>query len=173
MSKPTVTIVDAGDIPLEIGAVSTLYKTNRNASPVERSTSYFNVAHMDIANGNIITHVGIKYALIIVDRQTRFTYTLPLKNCKGESIIVTLKHLKYMPDKLPLRFFTDFYTKILCEAVITFLADNNSLLLVAPLDQQHQNGLVERTWHGTILHYRQANAQILLVLYNMPYHKSP
>ena len=33
--KPTVTIIDAGDIPLEIGSVSTLYRTTRNILPVE------------------------------------------------------------------------------------------------------------------------------------------
>ena len=51
-----------------------------------------------------------------------------------------------MAGKLPTRFFTDFDTKILSEAVTKFCADNDSLLLAAPPDQQHQNGLVERTW---------------------------
>ena len=51
-----------------------------------------------------------------------------------------------MAGKLPTRFFTDFDTKILSEAVTEFCADNDSLLLAVPPDQQHQNGLVERTW---------------------------
>ena len=51
-----------------------------------------------------------------------------------------------MAGKLTTRVLTDFDTKILCDAILTFLADNNSLLLTAPPDQQYQNGLVERTW---------------------------
>ena len=87
--------------------------------------------------------LGIKYALVIVDYKTRFTYTLLFKNCKGDSLIYALTRLKTMAGKLPTRFFTDFDTKILSETVISFLADNDSLLLAAPPDQQHQNGLVE------------------------------
>ena len=48
-----MTIIDAGDIPLEIGSVSTIYRITRNTTPVERLVSFFDVAHMDIAYGDI------------------------------------------------------------------------------------------------------------------------
>ena len=51
-----------------------------------------------------------------------------------------------MAGKLPIRFFTDFDGKLLSEAVTEFCADNNSLLLAAPPDQQHQNDLLKRAW---------------------------
>ena len=98
---------------------------------------------MDIAYGDVTAPGGIKYTLLVVDRKTRFTYTLPLKNCKGESIILCLKKLKTMEGKLPTKFYTDFDAKLLSETVTTFCAEHKSLLLAAPSDQQHQNGLVE------------------------------
>ena len=94
VSKPTVQIIDAGDIPLEIGALSHIQRTTRNTLPLQRPNAFFDVAHMDIAYGDVTAPGAIKYSLIIVDRKTRFTYTLPLKNCKGESIIFALKKLK-------------------------------------------------------------------------------
>ena len=60
-----------------------------------------------------------------------------MKNCKGDSIVFALKQLKTMTGKLTTRFFANFDTEIVCEAVLTFLADNNSLLLADPPDQQH------------------------------------
>ena len=113
--------------------------------PLECPKSFVEVAHMDITYGDITAPGGIKNTFIIVDRKTRFTHTQPLKNYKGNSIIFALKKLKTMAGKVPGRFFTDFNTKILCETVTEFCTDNSSVLMVSPPDQQHQNGLVERT----------------------------
>ena len=86
-----VSIIPAGDIPMEIGDVTSLRKTTSNKSPVPRPTEFFDAAHMDIAYGDVIAPGGIKFALIIVDRKTRYTYVLPLKNCQNQSIIIALK----------------------------------------------------------------------------------
>ena len=59
------------------------------------SKSFFDIAHVDITCSNITAPGAMMYTLIIVDRKTRFTYyTLPLKDCKGNSIIFVLKNSK-------------------------------------------------------------------------------
>ena len=73
-------------------------------------------------------------------------FHLPLKICKCGSITLALQKLKTMTGKLSTRSFTAFDQKILCEAVASFCADNNSLMLAVPSDQLYQNGLVERAW---------------------------
>ena len=82
-SKPTVTVIDARDIPLEIDVVSNLQCTNRNTTPLEHPTLFFDVANIDITYGNITAPGWIKYTLIIDDRKTRFTYTPPQKMVKN------------------------------------------------------------------------------------------
>ncbi len=51
---------------------------------------FFDAAHLDIAYGDTVAPGGIKFALIIVDRKIRYTYALPLCDCKSVSLINAL-----------------------------------------------------------------------------------
>ena len=83
---------------------------------------------------------------MIVDRKTRYNYCLPLKDCKSTSIIAALQKLKVMAGKYPKMIYTDFDPKLLSNKVTQWLGEKDCLILAAPPEQQHQNGLVERTW---------------------------
>ena len=139
VALPNVTIIPAGDNPMEIGDVTTIHRTTSNKSPVPRPTAFFDAAHMDIAYGDVVAPGGIKFALIIVDRKTRYTYVLPLKNCQSQSIITALTQLKIMAGKLPTSLYTDFDSKLLSSSVLTFCAQHNTMIIAAPSEQQNQN----------------------------------
>ena len=51
-----------------------------------------------------------------------------------------------MAGKLPKILYTDFDTKLLSKQIVNWYATNNGAIFAAPPEQQHQNGLVERTW---------------------------
>ena len=87
VALPNVTIIPAGDHPMELGDVSTIKRHTSNKLPVPRPNYFFDAAHMDIAYGDVVAPGGIKFSLIIVARKTRNTYVLPLKNCQSQSII--------------------------------------------------------------------------------------
>ena len=60
--KPAISIIDAGVIPTEIGAVSTKQWTNRKVLLIQWSKYFFDVAHMDIACGDITVPGGLKHS---------------------------------------------------------------------------------------------------------------
>ena len=51
-----------------------------------------------------------------------------------------------MSGKLPKIIYTDFDPKLLSKTVSNCLNQNNTIILAAPPEQQHQNGLIERMW---------------------------
>ena len=134
---PNVTIVPAGDHPMELGDVTTIRRHTSNKSPIPRPTHFFEAAHMDIAYGDVVAPGGIKFALIIVDCKTRYTYVLPLKNCQSNSIISPLKQLKLMAGKLPTTLYTDFDTKLLSSYILNFCSDHDCMIIAAPSEQQN------------------------------------
>ena len=146
VSQDTVSFVNAGELPLSHGDVSTIQRHKSNKNSVDRPKHFFDIAHMDITYGDTVAPGGIKYALIIVDRKTRYNFVLPLKDCKSSSITSALQHLKSMAGKLPRLLYTDFDPKILSTKIMEWYASNDGMILAAPPEQQHQNGLVERTW---------------------------
>ena len=100
---------------------------------------------MDITYGDTVAPGGIKFALLIVDRKTRYNFVLPLTDWKSISIINALQKLKIMTGKLPRLVCTDFDPKLLSKNVTTWYHKNQGLILAAPPEQQHHNGLAEYT----------------------------
>ncbi len=101
---------------------------------------------MDITYGDTVAPGGIKFVLLIVDRKTRYNFVLPLQDCKSISITKARQKLKVMAGKLPRLMYTDFDPKLLSKTVASWYHENDDMILAAPPEQQHQNGLVERTW---------------------------
>ena len=64
--------LDNGEFPVSIGAYATTPNAPRG-EPFDRTSSkYLNIVHIDIAFGDCMSVGGYKYALIFVDRATRF-----------------------------------------------------------------------------------------------------
>ncbi len=57
-----------------------------------------------------------------------------------------IQQLKSMAGTLPRILYTDFDPKILSTNITEWYTSHDGIILVAPPEQQHQNGLVERTW---------------------------
>ena len=146
VAQNNVTFVNAGELPLSHGDMATIQRHKSNKECVQRPKHFFDIAHMDITYGDTVAPGGIKYALVIVDRKTRYNFVQPLKDCKSTSIITALQQLKVMAGKLPRILYTDFDPKLLSKSITEWYNTNNGILLAAPPEQQHQNGLVERTW---------------------------
>ena len=116
-------------------------KTQSNNHPI-----FFEVAHMDIAYGDTVAPGGIKFALVVVDRKTHYNFIFPLTECKSTTIINTLRKLKVTAGKLSRTLYMDFDPKLLSAKITTWYNSQNDIILAAPPKQQHQNGLVKRTW---------------------------
>ena len=79
--------VDNGEFPASIGAYATIPKAARG-KPIDRTPSkYLDIVHVDIAFGDCMSVGGYKYALIFVDRATRFNWCFGLKSLHHDDII--------------------------------------------------------------------------------------
>jgi len=81
--------LDNGEFPLSLGAYTTIPKSPRG-KPLDRTSSkYLDIVHVDIAFGDCMSVGGYKYALIFVDRATRFNWCFSLKSLHHEDILST------------------------------------------------------------------------------------
>ena len=84
-----------------------------------------------ITYGDTVAPGGIKFALLVVDQKTRYNFLLPLKDCKGTSLIDALQKLKIMAGKLPRIIYTNFDPKILSKNVANWYHKNDGIILAA------------------------------------------
>ena len=132
-------------MPLEHCNFTTILRNRHNKHNVARPLHFFDVVHMDIAYGDTVAPGGIKFTMAIVNQKPRYNFVFPLTNCRSSTIIETLQKLQVCAGKLPKILYTDFDPKLLSQKITTWYNTHNGMILVAPPEQHHQNGLVERT----------------------------
>ena len=99
--------------------------------------------HIDIGYDCSSGLQGIRYALFIVDRATRFKYIYPIKLFKND-ILPSFKNLIADMVFTPCHIVTDLNFKLMGEEVTTYLNGLGCMVSAAPPRHQHQNGLVKR-----------------------------
>ena len=78
-----VTFINAGEVLKGIRNFTTIKKHTHNKNTVQRPHHFFNVAHIDIAYGDMVALGAFKFALMVVNRKIRLNYCLPLTDCKS------------------------------------------------------------------------------------------
>ena len=110
---------------------------------------------MDIAFGDCLSVGGFKYALILVDRATRYNWTFGLKLLGSESILSALRLFCASAGGLARCFYCDCDAQLFGTAISEYLIDNDSKVVAAPAKCQSSNGLVESHWK-TMVHMARA-----------------
>ena len=138
--------VDGGEFPVSLGAYSTIPKARRGG-PIDRTLNKFlDIVHMDIGFGDCMSIGGARYALILVDRATRYNWVFSLKSLSSSDIISALKSFRAEAGRLATEFRCDCDEKLFGSAIKSFLHDDNSKVVAAPAGRQSSNGLVESHW---------------------------
>jgi hypothetical protein len=101
---------------------------------------------MDIAFGNCISIGGFRYALILVDRATRYNWSFGLKDLTSTSIISALCLFKASAGSLGRCFYWDCNLKLFGSAASKYLIYGLSKVVSAPAKRQSANGLVGSHW---------------------------
>jgi hypothetical protein len=147
--------IDGGEFPLALGSYATILKSNRGGA-IDRSKSCFlDVVHMDIASGDCVSVGGFHYALILVDRATRYNWVYSLKDLSVDSILSALCYFKADVGSYARCFRSDCDTKLFGTCIREHLIDNNSNIVATPAGRQSANGLVESHWK-TMVHMSRA-----------------
>ena len=101
---------------------------------------------MDIAFGDCISVGGYRFALILVDRATRYNWAFGLKTLSFDCILLALCLFRAAAGFLARCFYCDCDPKLFGQAISEYLVNNSSKVVAAPTKCQSSNGLVESHW---------------------------
>ena len=82
--------VDGGEFPPSLGSFATIPKAKRGKLLDCSHYRFLDAVHMDIAFGDCLSIGGFGYALILVDRATRYNWTFGLKSLSSDCILSAL-----------------------------------------------------------------------------------
>jgi hypothetical protein len=138
--------VDGGEFPPSLGSFATIPKAKRGKSLDRTWYLYLDTVHMDIAFGDCLAIGGFGYALILVDRGTRYNWTFGLKTLSSDCILSALCLFQAATGSLAWCFYCDCDTKLFGTAISKYLINKNSKIVAAPAKRQSSNGLVDSHW---------------------------
>jgi hypothetical protein len=143
--------VDGREFPPSLGSFAMIPKANCGGPLDHTKYKFLDAVHMDIAFGDCLSISGFQYALILVDRATRYNWTFGLKTLTSDSILSALCLFQASAGSLARCFYSDSDVKLFGTAISEYLIDSNSKVVTAPAKRQISNGLVESHWK-TMVH---------------------
>jgi hypothetical protein len=140
------TYINNGKFPTSIGAYTTIPKAPRGTAIDRTSTKYLDVVHLNIAFGDCMSVGGFKYALIFVDRATRYNWCFGMKSLHHNDIIVAFLTFWSEAGSLAKQFCCDCNEKLPGSHIRSFLHLEQSTIIASPAGCHSANGLVESHW---------------------------
>ncbi|EJK48458.1 hypothetical protein THAOC_32741, partial [Thalassiosira oceanica] len=119
---------------------------NKRGGSLPPTKHYLEKVHMDIVFGDVISKLGYRYALLLVDRATKYIWVYGVKSLTAVNIIAALEEFRADAGGLPKQFRCDCDQKLLGGNARRWIYRNNSKVIGAPAGRQSANGLVERAW---------------------------
>ena len=139
-------LLNTGEFPLSLGTYATIPKAPQGKAIDRLSAKYLDIVHVDIVFGDCVSVGGFKFALIFVDRATRYNWTFGLKSLQHHDIQSAFLAFRDKAGALARQFRCDCDEKLLGSVVRSFLHANNSSIAASPAGRQSSNGLVESHW---------------------------
>jgi hypothetical protein len=134
---------DKFPLSLGLGAYATILKA-LCGNPIDRLPSkYLDIVHVDIVFGDYILVGGYKFALVFVNRATRYNWTFGLKSLQHGNIQAAFLAFHTEAGSLARLFHCNCNKKLFGSAVQSFLHSNNSAIAASSAGHQSSNGLVE------------------------------
>jgi len=147
--------VDGGEFPPSLGSFATIPKSHRGGPLDKHRYKYLDAVHMDLAFGDCLSVGGFRYALILVDRATRYNWVFGLQSLSSVNMISALRKFRASARRLVSCFYCNCDPKLFGTAVSKYLIDGLSNVVAAPAKRQSANGLVESHWK-TMVHMARA-----------------
>eukprot|EP00804_Cyclotella_cryptica_P030485 CCRYP_008549-RA/>CCRYP_008549-RA protein AED:0.36 eAED:0.17 QI:0/0/0/0.8/1/1/5/0/922 len=97
-------------------------------------------------NATLVKTGGYKYALLLVDVATRYSWLYGLQTLTGHDITAALDAFISETGSVPRTFHADFDKKLIGGSALRWIHSHNSRIKAAPASRQSSNGLVEATW---------------------------
>ena len=123
-------LVSTGVRPPTLGDFTTIPNPPRG-KPNRKRRKYLDKCHMDIVYGDSVGLHGYRYALLIVDVATRYSWIYGLTSLAGGSIVDALEMFRAEAGRLPRRFHSDFDKKLIGGKALRYILQNNSRIIAA------------------------------------------
>eukprot|EP00957_Ditylum_brightwellii_P006038 457651-Ditylum_brightwellii.AAC.2 len=131
IAKDNITVVNIGEIPIEIGDTAKIKGSRQSKEPIPRPPTTLHSMHAKIGYGNSIAPGGIKYILILVDRKSHYCWVYGLKGISGEGIKAAFCKFKIEAGTLPKNLYTDYDKKIIKGKCKEYLEENHVCVTAA------------------------------------------
>ena len=139
-----------GSIPTPTLGEFTSIPKRKRGDPIQRPTRALDKVHLDIVFGDGLGRLGYRYALLFVDRATRYIWVFGLKSLHADAIISAFTQFRADAGRLAAHFRTDCDAKLLSQQVVSWLRENGSDIASSAAGRQSSNGLVERNWRTMV-----------------------
>ena len=125
--------LEGGEFPLPLGSNASLRKSNRG-KPIDRTLSKFcDVVHLDIAFGDCVSIGGFRYALVFVDRATRYNWVFGLRSLSSDCIKSAFLKFRSAAGRYATQFRCDCDKKLFGTAIKEFSSIMTRTLLLRRL----------------------------------------
>jgi hypothetical protein len=138
-------LLHSGEFPTTIGDFATITNPPRG-KPIKKRRRFLDKVHMDIVFGDCLSLGGFKYALLLVDVATRYSWIFGLQSLTGTSITDAFEAFVAEAGAVPRVFHADFDKKLIGGSALRWIHKKESKIKAAPATRQSSNGLVEATW---------------------------
>ena len=101
---------------------------------------------MDIVYGDSISKLGLRFALLLIDRATKYIWVYGLKNPLSSDMIGALEQFRADAGRLPKEFRCDCDQKLLGGEIRRWIYCNNSKINGVPVKRQSSNNLAKCAW---------------------------
>jgi hypothetical protein len=113
---------------------------------IKKRYRYLNKVHMDIIVGDCMALGGIRYALLLVDVSTRYSWIFGMNSLTSTEVIAALEAFCKFADRVPKRFHSDSDKTLIGGRALKWIRKQKSKIIATPAGRQSSNGLVEHTW---------------------------
>eukprot|EP00804_Cyclotella_cryptica_P030273 CCRYP_019237-RA/>CCRYP_019237-RA protein AED:0.06 eAED:0.03 QI:0/0/0/1/0/0/3/0/1322 len=138
-------LLDTGEFPPTLGDFATITNPPRG-KPIKKRRRFLDKVHMDIVFGDCLSLGGYKYALLLVDVATWYSWIFGLQSLTGTAILSAFEAFVAEAGSVPTTFHADFDKKLIGGSALRWIHSNHSRIKAAPASHQSSNGLVEATW---------------------------
>jgi hypothetical protein len=144
-------LIDTGEFPISLGSYTAIPKAPIGKAIDQTLSHYLDIVHIDIAFGDCALIGGYKYALIFIDRATRYNWSFGLKSFQHEDILAVFLAFRDKAGSLASQFCCNCDGKLFGSGVWSFLHANKSSIASSLAGRQSGNGLVKAHWK-TMMH---------------------
>lgn len=154
-ASKNASLLAGGELPPTIGDFASITMPNRG-KPITKRRKFLDKVHMDIVFGDCMALGGFRYALLLVDVSTRYTWLYGMATVSSADIIQALEAFRADTGTHPKTYHADFDQKLIGGSALRYI-NKHSRIIAAPARRQSSNGLVESTWKTIV---RMARAYI-------------